>query len=534
MSVFPEINGKRVYKQYQGKMDLKPDVIVIGSGMAGMSCASALSRYGRKVLILEQHYVPGGFTHMFTRKGFAWDAGTHAIGQMTKNTPSKRMLDWLTDSKVEWVSLGEKYDRIYLGDGDEFYYHNSFKGYSQALIDKFPNEKEQINKYFKLCRSTNAKCQIYFTKNVMPKALRIFGKPIRPIMDILFKKTTQEVLNELGLSQKLQRILTANWGYYGNIPKESSWALHALVVQHFMAGASYPKGGSKVFASTLLESVLKNGGDVYCQARVKEISVKDGKTNGVIMDDGLFIPAKYVISATAAKVSAGKLVPEKYKKSEWAKKILEQKDSPSYIELNMGFNTDITQFGADTKNHWIFSDDNLELKYWDVLNENSRPPILYISFPSVKEPEHATINGEVRHAAECITFVEWEIFEKWQNTQYKNREEAYEKFKADLSQRIINELKLKFPQMMEHLTHFELSTPLSVEHFVKTAHGSIYGLDGTPERFACKELSPHTPINNFYLTGVDTLATGIVGAMTSGLMTASHLDKRVIKQLVAP
>ncbi|MBT3983322.1 MAG: NAD(P)-binding protein, partial [Bacteriovoracaceae bacterium] len=55
------------------------DAIVIGSGMGGMCCATALAKYGKKVLVLEQHYLPGGYTHMFTRKGYSWDVGVHAI-----------------------------------------------------------------------------------------------------------------------------------------------------------------------------------------------------------------------------------------------------------------------------------------------------------------------------------------------------------------------------------------------------------------------------------------------------------------------
>lgn len=269
-------------------------------------------------------------------------------------------------------------------------------------------------------------------------------------------------------------------------------------------------------------------------AQVKEIVVKKNKAQGVMMSDGVFIPAKIVISATAAKVTAGKLLPKEFQETTWAKNILAQKNSLSYIELNMGFDVDISQFGADSRNHWIFSDDHLDSKYWNFLDPKSLPPMLYISFPSMKDPSHCQVDGKVRHAAECITFVDWEIFKKWDESQYKNRDEAYKKMKEDLSSRIIIELKKKFPQMMEHLTHFELSTPLSAEHFVRAGQGSTYGLDGTPERFACSELSPHTPVKNLYMTGVDTLVTGIVGAMSSGMITASHVDKRVLMKLIAP
>ena len=66
-------------------MNVKPstnefDVIVIGSGMGGMTTATALSRMDHKVLILEQAQAIGGLTHSFTRDGFSWDVGLHYCG----------------------------------------------------------------------------------------------------------------------------------------------------------------------------------------------------------------------------------------------------------------------------------------------------------------------------------------------------------------------------------------------------------------------------------------------------------------------
>ena len=70
MSVVPKYKGKKLYKNITDLEEDYWDAIVIGSGIGGMSCAAALSKCGEKVLVLEQHYIPGGFTHMFARKGY--------------------------------------------------------------------------------------------------------------------------------------------------------------------------------------------------------------------------------------------------------------------------------------------------------------------------------------------------------------------------------------------------------------------------------------------------------------------------------
>ena len=73
------------------------DVIVIGSGMGGMTCAALLAALGKRVLVLEQHYVAGGFTHSFKRKEWTWDVGVHAVGEVTPDSMTGRLLARLTN-----------------------------------------------------------------------------------------------------------------------------------------------------------------------------------------------------------------------------------------------------------------------------------------------------------------------------------------------------------------------------------------------------------------------------------------------------
>ena len=73
------------------------DTIVIGSGMGGMTTAAMLASFGERVLVLEQHYVPGGYTHMFKRQGYSWDVGVHAVGEVTPHTMTGRLLEYLSD-----------------------------------------------------------------------------------------------------------------------------------------------------------------------------------------------------------------------------------------------------------------------------------------------------------------------------------------------------------------------------------------------------------------------------------------------------
>ena len=80
------------------------DTIIIGSGIGGLTCGALLSKLGKKVLVLEQHYIAGGCTHTFEDKGFEFDTGIHYIGNIEKRM---KILDLITEKKIEWDQMGE-------------------------------------------------------------------------------------------------------------------------------------------------------------------------------------------------------------------------------------------------------------------------------------------------------------------------------------------------------------------------------------------------------------------------------------------
>ena len=85
-------------------MPLVVDSIIIGSGISGLTVASLLAKFGKKVLVLEQHYVAGGSTHVFEEDGIEHETGYHYIGNVNKR---QEIFDILTDEKIEWCQLGE-------------------------------------------------------------------------------------------------------------------------------------------------------------------------------------------------------------------------------------------------------------------------------------------------------------------------------------------------------------------------------------------------------------------------------------------
>jgi all-trans-retinol 13,14-reductase len=506
------------------------DVIVIGSGMSGMSCAAALAQTGRRVLVLEQHYIPGGCTHVFSRKGYSWDVGVHAIGQM-QEAPGK-LLAWLTDGKLRMSSLGDPYDRFDFPDSFRFSFSSSREKFAGDLKEKFPDEALAIDRYLALVnKAANASMGLFMGRSFPEWLDKAYMKLIGTLFGDWWGRTTQDVLSELTSNEKLKAVLTAQWGYYGATPDQSSFALHALTIKHFWHGAYYPVGGSTSFAECLLDVVQEAGGQSVVRASVAEIIVRDGRAVGVRLEKGEEFSAPIIVSATGAKSTFDQLIPREYRDTSWSEGIKPLGGSPAYVCLNLGFKGDIKAAGASSANFWFKETWDLNHLLWELHDPRALAPILYVSFPSLKDPLHDP-GVEQRHTGECIAFVPWDAFEPWQHTRRGRREKSYQEYKKQIQERLLAQLRTHIPKVLELLDYQEMSTPLSTQFFIRSHQGAIYGLEATHQRFINTSLRTRTPIKGLYLSGADITMLGVGGALASGLLTAATIDKTIYPRLL--
>lgn len=131
-----------------------------------------------------------------------------------------------------------------------------------------------------------------------------------------------------------------------------------------------------------------------------------------------------------------------------------------------------------------------------------------------------------------VTFVPWEAFNQWKGTAVRKRGDDYLAFKQSIEDRVMDQMKQHYPELMKLCTYVELSTPLSTVHYCQTPQGAIYGLEATPRRYQEKALRPKTPLKNFYISGGDVASLGVVGAMMGGVMTAAAIDKKVLSKVI--
>jgi all-trans-retinol 13,14-reductase len=500
------------------------DAIVIGSGLGAMTFGAIMAKMGKKILLLEKHYVPGGFTHVFKRKEYEWDVGIHYVGDVHKEfTFMSIMFDYITDHKLKWQEMDEVYDRIVLGE-NVYDFKAGKENFLEMLYERFPGEEAAIDTYIQRVYQSAGQNKKFFQERALPTILsKLVGGFMTKKYYELSDKTTKEVLDEITDNKELKAVLAGQYGDHGMPPGESSFAIQSVVNKHYWKGGAFPVGGCQRIAETIIPVIEKAGGAVAVRAGVEKIIVENGKATGVLMEDGSIVQAPMIVSSAGYLNTFARLLEKDVQEAIGFSPEKGVPPSVSHVCLYIGLKENLRELGIGSTNYWVYPHNDHDRGVKEYMADPSRPfPVTYISFPSLKDPEWDE-RYPGKSTIEMITLAPYEWFAKWEDEQWKHRGEEYEAYKEEFAQRLLKELFKQFPQLEGKIDYYELSTPLSTKHFVNYEHGEIYGLDHSPARFRMKELRPRTPIKNLYLTGQDIVTVGIGGALMSGVLTASHV-----------
>ena len=512
------------YRYRPKRLAERYDAIVIGSGMGGLTTAALLSEVGWKVCVLEQHYTAGGYTHSYERNGYEWDVGVHYIGDVGAATRTRKMFDFLSGGKLHWAPMADEYDRFYVGDK----VFNAIAGkqeFRDNLVRQFPNEESAIDRYMELLGEVSGGLSAHAMDKVLKPWQQKFAAPYMKLKKPRhLYRNTYDVLSELTDDQDLIATMCGQWGDMGLPPKQSSFMVHAMIARHYLYGGFYPVGGSWKIAESIIPKIQQTGGEVFTYAEVTQILVDDGKVKGVEMADGHVIECDCVISsAGVANTFDGLLPTDVVAKTGYEKKLRNVRPSFAHLGMYIGLKHSAEELGLPKTNFWIYPSNDYDKAVEDfIADKNAEFPVVYISFPSAKDPDY-----ENRHPGtatiEIVAPAPYEWFEDWEGSTWGKRGYEYERFKADLGERMLEHLYARLPQLRGKINYYEVSTPQSTNWFSGYQRGELYGLDHTTERLQQDWLGPRTRIPGLWLTGQDTLTCGVTGAMMAGMLTTMAL-----------
>jgi phytoene dehydrogenase-like protein len=443
--------------------------IVIGSGAGGLSSALSLSRKGLSVLLLEAMPSFGGYLNPFSRKPYNFDTGLHYLGELHEGGEFWHLLDTLgIADKVQFIELDpDGFDRYVFGDY-EFRLCKGKERFKEKLLEDFPREERGIARFLNV--SNKIAEAMHASMSMEGGFLAMLGFLLKhPVMLKYSRVPYQKLLDEVTSDKRLQAVLAGYSGTYGLPPEKASIIISVLVLNHYLTGAHYPRGGSGAFRDAFLDALWGHGAEMKNNARVVRID-KKGTEFSVQTQSGETYTARTVISNADPVITLDRLVNPQIVPSKVQNKVKRLRPSIGAFYAFVGTDLDLPSLGITDANIHHHEDFDVNRLY-QVMNAPSPPetvPFYYITSPSVKDPQggHAPPG---RHVIEMLTWINYSVFEKWSNSPSMKRGEEYEALKRTIGKRLVKAGERYIPNLSEHLDHIEYATPLSNEYWVNAA-----------------------------------------------------------------
>ncbi|XP_062389041.1 all-trans-retinol 13,14-reductase [Sardina pilchardus] len=522
------------------------DAIVIGSGIGGLGLAVLLAKVGKRVLVLEQHDRAGGCCHTFIEKGFEFDVGIHYIGDLLEHKPFRCMLDQLTNGQLQWEPLNNPYDMVVIGPPENRRTYPIYSGrdrFPQELKNCFPGEEKAIDEYMRLVKKAGRGVWAVALLKLLPlpvaKFLVYTGLAKR--MSFFFQMASRsltDVVNGLTDNKDLRAVFGYIFGTYGNIPKESSFSMHSLLVCHYLYGAWYPKGGASEIAYHMIPIIEKAGGAVLVRAPVNRILFNEAnEAIGVSVLKGkeeVHLHAPMVISNAGIFNTYQKLLPKELQaRPDIQTHLNMMKNGEGGLSIFLGINGTKEELGLKADNYWIFTENNLDElcdEYLKGEREESAKhvPLLFVASPSAKDPTWEE-RSPGKSTLSLVSFAKYEWFEEWKDDKVTNRGADYKELKDAFIQSVVDVVVQIYPQIKDRIEYVDCGTPITNQYYIGAPKGEIYGADHGIERFSPElnaTIRPQTPLKNLYLTGQDVFLCGFAGALAGALTCGSVLLNR--------
>lgn len=497
------------------------DVIVIGSGIGGLTAAGMLARYGKRVLVCESHSIAGGAAHSFKRRGFEFDSGPSFYCGLGDGRPSLNPLRQVLDV------LGESLEVVpYDPMGHYHFPEGTFAVYSDA--EKYRESVAQIT-------PQGAKELAQFEKRLLPLYEALKDVPtvalradwqLVPILLSRYLPSLLKMLPLLGMIQgsvgevmdkevrdpwvrrliDLECFLLSGLKAHDTIAPEVAFMLG----ERTRAGVEYPVGGSGAIVDALVRGLKRWGGNLRLNSHVEQILIEAGKAVGVRLRNGEVLNAPIVISNATiwdtyggAGAEAGTGAPPLLRQEDLPKSYRESALKMPAVDSFMHLHLGIRKEGLEqlTGHHVVVHDGNK-----DITEPGNT---CMISIPSVWD---ANLAPEGHHVVHAYTL---EPFEGWV------RDEGYEEKKKTRSQSLFRALERVIPDLKERIVLELIGTPLTHSHYLRRYQGT-YG----PAIAAGKGMFPSfiTPISGLYRVGDSTMpGIGVPAVAASGILCANSL-----------
>lgn len=457
------------------RADPKPeyDVVVIGAGIGGLICAALLAKEKLRVLLVEQHYMVGGYCSTFRRGRYTFDAATHFYPLLgNPMTITGAVLAGL-GSRTKWVKM-DPVDHFHFPDGSSFSVSADFGEYTEALRETFPHEKAALDRFFTTVRDGYLYGLLYY-----------FRGRRHDRFDKLRLQTLRDVLAREFKDRKLQLLLSADCAHWGSPPSRTSFVFDSMLRLSYFLGNYYPEGGSQVFADDLARIVEEHGGEIMMRSMVERIVVENGTAVGVDIATGLGEKRRTLRVRAGRVVANGDLVLTLEKllgKDVVGEAAIRdaramRPTSPCFLTHIALENISAAEIEPASGYHW---------RSWepdDVVKDAFK-----VFIPTMYEPKMAPDDGQII------------ILQRIMELRYDDVRD-WAKHKADIEADLMTRLEQVMPGIKEHVVLFQSASALTSRRFTLNHHGAMLGWEMSPDQLGPSRPATEGPVRNLYFTG---------------------------------
>ena len=479
-------------------------VIIIGSGLGGLSCGVILARHGYQVTVLEQGAQVGGCLQCFSRLGGKFETGMHFIGSASEGQTLDRLLNFLEVKPDITLSQLDPtgYDVVSLC-GQHFRFANGREAFIEQMGSYFPSQRDALVRYFDLVDKVASASSLHSLKHVETDAAVNMEYQMR---------TINEVIDEVITDPLLAKVLVGNLPLYAAEKDKTPFSTHAFIMDFYNQSAYRIVGGSDQVAASLVKTIGRYGGQVLTRSKATKIVCDDTHATHVEVNGEKLLEADIVISDTHPMRTL-ELLDTNLIRPAFRKRINAIPQTVGGFSVYLRFKDGEVPY-MNSNFYGYIQDSPWGCEQYD---EASWPKgYLYMHLCHEPQPKFAK-TGVI------LSYMQMADVERWKGTRVGHRGDDYEAFKREKAERLITAVEQEFPGLRDKLEDYYTSTPLTYQDYTGTEGGSMYGIAKDVSLGAACRVPHRTKVPNLLQTGQNINSHGILGVIVGTIVTCTEI-----------